>query len=169
MIHGHIGALLFLIKLQRKAAKNKLNYSSQTQLVQNFSSPTQSVNQDLVIFQEVPWNVDMSLLFDALEINKEETEGLMLDQYMNDNGTFIVRLKDDDNEECRNNLILSFVYDGRIHHHKIILMKYFYRYSFCLQNGGINFHSVASLIKYHTHNLASPLPCILKPHPLFRH
>ena len=73
MIHGHIGALLFLIKLQRKAAKNKLNYSSQTQLVQNFSSPTQSVNQDLVIFQEVPWNVDMSLFFDALEINKEET------------------------------------------------------------------------------------------------
>ena len=63
MIHGHIGALLFLIKLQRKAAKNKLNYSSQTQLVQNFSSPTQSVNQDLVIFQEVPWNVDMSLFF----------------------------------------------------------------------------------------------------------
>ena len=38
MIHGHIGALLFLIKLQRKAAKNKLNYSSQTQLVQNFSA-----------------------------------------------------------------------------------------------------------------------------------
>ena len=100
--------------------------------------------------------------FDALEINKEETEGLMLDQYMNDNGTFIVRLKDDDNEECRNNLILSFVYDGRIHHHKINLMKYFYRYSFCLQNGGINFHSVASLIKYHTHNLTLPLPCILK-------
>ena len=165
MIHGHIGALLFLIKLKRKAAKNKnLNISSPTQSVQIFLSSTQSVSQDLVIFQEVPWNsVDMSLFFDALEINKEEAECLLSARYINDNGTFLVRLKDD--EECergRNNLILSFVYDGIIHHHKIILMKYFYRYSFCLQNGGINFHSVASLIKYHTHHLTLPLPCILK-------
>ena len=105
----------------------------------------------------------MSLCFNALEINKEKAECLLLAHHINDNGTFLVRLKED--EECergRNNLILSLVYNGKIHHHKIILMKYFYRYSFCLQNGGINFHSVASLIKYHTHHLTLPLPCILK-------
>ena len=122
--------------------------------------PTQSVCQDLVIFQEVPWNIDMSLFFDALEINKEEAECLLSARYINDNGTFLVRLKV--GERSQNNLMLSFVYDGRIHHHKITIMKYFYRYSFSLQNGGINFHSVASLIKYHTHNLTLPLPCILK-------
>ena len=125
MIHGHIGALLFIIKLKRKAAKTKtLNISSPTQSVWNFSSPTQSVCQDLVIFQEVPWNIDMSLFFDALEINKEEAECLLSARYINDNGTFLVRLKV--GEECKkntcersqNNLMLSFVYDGRIHHHK---------------------------------------------------
>ena len=130
MIHGHIGALLFIIKLKRKAAKNK---------TMNFSSPTQSVCQDFVIFQEVPWNIDMSLFFDALEINKEEAECLLSARYINDNGAFLVRLKVD--EECKNNTcersqnnpMLSFVYDGRIDHHKKTIRNYFYRYSFCLQ------------------------------------
>ena len=62
----------------------------------------------------------------------------------------------------QNNLILSYVYDGRILHHKIILMKYFKRYSYCLENGGINFPSVETLIKYHASKMALPLPCILK-------
>ena len=62
----------------------------------------------------------------------------------------------------QNNLMLSFVYDGRILHHKIILMNYFKRYSYCLENGGINFPSVTTLIKYHSSKMTLPLPCILK-------
>ena len=163
MIHGgYFGALLFVIKLKRKTGQNKRL---------NFSSPTQSVkNQDLVFaFQEISWdmdsNVKKSLLINVNEKSKKEAESLLLDQYVNGfdatNGTFLIRL--DVNEEIKNiDVILSFVYDGKLLHEKIKMMKYFNRYSFCLENGGIIFHSISALIKYHSLNLALPLPCLLK-------
>ena len=112
-------------------------------------------------FTEVPWNkVDMQQHFDAMKINKEEAESLLSVQNFFDNGTFMVRL---DVHEEQNNLMLSFVYRGKIHHHKIILMWYFFkRYSYCLENGGISFPSVATLIEYHARKKTLPLPCILK-------
>ena len=118
-------------------------------------------SQDLVLFNEVPWNnVDMQLHFDAVKINKKDAESMLSVQNFSDNGTFLVRLDVDDLSQ--NNLMLSFVYNGRIHHHKIILMTYFNRYSYCLENGGINFPSVATLIKCHDSKMTLPLPCILK-------
>ena len=117
------------------------------------------MSQDLVLFNEVPWNnVDMQLHFDTVNINQEDAESLLSVQNFSDNGAFLVRL---DINEGQKNLMLSFVYDGRIHHHKIILMKYFNRYSYCLENGGINFPSVNTLIKYHASKMTLPLPCIL--------
>ena len=119
------------------------------------------MSQDLVLFNEVPWNnVDMQLHFDAVKINKEDAESMLSVQNFSDNGTFLVRLDVDDGSQ--NNLMLSFVYNGRIHHHKIILMKYFNRYSYCLENGGINFPSISMMIKYHMSKMALPLPCVLK-------
>ena len=163
MIHGgYFGALLFVIKLKRKTGKNKRL---------NFSSPTQSVkNQDLVFaFQEISWdmdsNVKKSLLINANEKSKKEAESLLLDQYVNGfdatNGTFLIRL--DVNEEIKNiDVILSLVYDGKLLNEKIKMMKYFKRYSFCLESGAIIFNSISALIKYHSLNLALPLPCLLK-------
>ena len=116
-------------------------------------------SQNLVLFNEVPWNnVDMQLHFDAVNINQEDAESLLSVQNFSDNGAFLVRL---DINEGQKNLMLSFVYDGRIRHHKIILMKYFNRYSYCLENGGINFPSVNTLIKYHASKMTLPLPCVL--------
>ena len=59
-------------------------------------------------------------------------------------------------------VMLSLVYDGKILHEKIKMMKYFNGYSFCLENGGIIFPSISALIKYHNLNVALPLPCLLK-------
>ena len=116
-------------------------------------------SQDLVLFNEVLWNnVDMQLHFDAFNINQEEAESLLSVQNFSDNGAFLVRL---DINEGQKNLMLSFVYEGRIHHHKIILMKYFNQYSYCLENGGINFPSVNTLIKYHASKMTLPIPCVL--------
>ena len=57
---------------------------------------------------------------------------------------------------------MDHLFKGTIHHHKIILLEYFKQYSYCLENGGINFPSVATLIKYHASKKTLPLPCILK-------
>ena len=81
------------------------------------------MSQDLVLFNEVPWNnVDMQLHFDAFNINQEDAESLLSVQNFSDNGTFLVRLEEHKeslmHDGSQNNLMLSFVYDGRIHHHK---------------------------------------------------
>ena len=129
------------------------------------------VEQDLGLFNEIPWNnVDMQLHFDAFTMNKEDAEDLLSVQNFIDDGTFLIRLEIVSEKQkaiihdggSQKNLMLSFVYGGKIHHHKIILMQYFSRYSYCLENGGINFPSVAMLIKYHASKMTLPLPCILK-------
>ena len=49
--------------------------------------------QDLVLFNEVPWNnVDIQLHFDAAKINKEDAESMLSVQNFSDNGTYLVRL-----------------------------------------------------------------------------
>ena len=147
MIHGSFGALLFVSKLKRKIGKK----------------------QGLVFtFQEISWDMDKvkkSLLINANTKSKREAESLLLDQYVNGfdatNGTFLIRT--DINEEIKNiDVILSLVYDGKLLHEKIKMMKYFNRYSFYFENGGIIFQSISALIKYHNLNMAIPLPCLLK-------
>ena len=100
---------------------------------------------------------------DAIKMNQKEAENLLsVQNFINYNGTFMVRL-DVNEEENITNLMLSFVYEGRILHHKIILMLNFYKqFCYSLENGGISFPSVASLIKYHASKKVLPLPCILK-------
>ena len=96
-------------------------------------------------------------------MNQKEVENLLsVQNFINDNGTFMVRL-DVNEEQNITNLMLSFVYEGRILHHKIILMLNLYKqFCYSLENGGISFPSVASLIKYHASKKVVPLPCILK-------
>lgn len=161
MIHGSFGALLFVSKLKRKIGVNQRL---------NFSSPTQSVKKQGLVFtfQEISWDMDKvkkSLLINANTKSKREAESLLLDQYVNGfdatNGTFLIRT--DINEEIKNiDVILSLVYDGKLLHEKIKMMKYFNRYSFYFENGGIIFQSISALIKYHNLNVAIPLPCLLK-------
>ena len=100
---------------------------------------------------------------DAIEMNLKEAENLLsVQNFINDNGTFMVRL-DVNEKENITNLMLSFVYEGRILHHKIFLMLNFYKkFCYSLENGGISFPSIASLIKYHASKNVLPLPCILK-------
>ena len=48
-------------------------------------------SQDLVLFNEVPWNnVDMQLHFDAVNINQEDAESLLSVHNFSDNGAFLV-------------------------------------------------------------------------------
>ena len=100
---------------------------------------------------------------DAIKMNQKEAENLLsVQNFINDNGTFMVRL-DINEEQNITNLMLSFVYEERILHHKIFLMLNFYKkFCYSLENGGISFPSVASLIKYHASKKVLPLPCILK-------
>ena len=120
------------------------------------------------LLEEIPWDIDnakKSFLINVNEKSKKEAESLLLDQYVDGfdatNGIFLVRL--DANKELKNvDVMLSLVYDGKILHEKIKMMKYFNRYSFCLENGGIIFPSISALIKYHNLNVALPLPCLLK-------
>ena len=100
---------------------------------------------------------------DAIKMNQKEAENLLsVQNFINDNGTFMVRL-DVNEEQNITNLMLSFVYEGRILHHKIFLMLNFYKQvCYSLENGGISFPSIASLIKYHASKNVVPLPCILK-------
>ena len=126
---------------------------------------------DGVLFNHIPWNnVDIQQHFDAVTMNKEESENLLSDQNFSDDGTFLIRVEVTHEEYEKNifqdgsqkNLVLSLVFDGKIHHHKIILMDYFKRYSYCLEKGGINFASISMLIKYHMSKMTLPLPCVLK-------
>ena len=126
---------------------------------------------DGVLFNHIPWNnVDIQQHFDAVTMNKEESENLLSDQNFSDDGTFLIRVEVTHEEYEKNifqdgsqkNMVLSLVFDRKIHHHKIILMDYFKRYSYCLERGGINFASISMLIKYHMGKMTLPLPCVLK-------
>ena len=126
---------------------------------------------DGVLFNHIPWNnVDIQQHFDAVTMNKEESENLLSDQNFSDDGTFLIRVEVTHEEYEKNifqdgsqkNMVLSLVFDRKIHHHKIILMDYFKRYSYCLEKGGINFASISMLIKYHMSKMTLPLPCVLK-------
>ena len=126
---------------------------------------------DGVLFNHIPWNnVDIQQHFDAVTMNKEESENLLSDQNFSDDGTFLIRVEVTHEEYEKNifqdgsqkNMVLSLVFDRQIHHHKIILMDYFKRYSYCLEKGGINFASISMLIKYHMSKMTLPLPCVLK-------
>ena len=126
---------------------------------------------DGVLFNHIPWNnVDIQQHFDAVTMNKEESENLLSDQNFSDDGTFLIRVEVTHEEYEKNifqdgsqkNMVLSLVFDRKIHHHKIILMDYFKRYSYCLERGGINFASISMLIKYHMSKMTLPLPCVLK-------
>ena len=127
---------------------------------------------DGVLFNHIPWNnVDIQQHFDAVTMSKEESDNLLSDQNFSDDGTFLIRVEVTHVEEyeknifqdgSQKNMVLSLVFDGKIHHHKIILMDYFKRYSYCLEKGGINFASISMLIKYHMSKMTLPLPCVLK-------
>ena len=126
---------------------------------------------DGVLFNHIPWNnVNIQQHFDAVTMNKEESENLLSDQNFSDDGTFLIRVEVTHEEYEKNifqdgsqkNMVLSLVFDRQIHHHKIILMDYFKRYSYCLEKGGINFASISMLIKYHMSKMTLPLPCVLK-------
>ena len=64
-------------------------------------------------FTEISWH---KLEFDdAIKMNQKEAENLLsVQNFINDNGTFMVRL-DVNEEQNITNLMLSFVYEGRIH------------------------------------------------------
>ena len=63
-------------------------------------------SQELVLFNQVPWNdVDMQLHFDAVKINKEDAESLLSDQNFSDNGSFLIR---HDNHKGPNHLLFRW-------------------------------------------------------------
>ena len=169
-IRAHILAVLYLCKLKRKIVKQIcIPISSNNSSDQSPIRIKKEVKRNsLTLLEEIPWDIDIvkkSFLIYVNEKSKKEAESLLLDQYVDGfdatNGTFLVRL--DANKELKNvDVILSLVYDGKILHEKIKMMKYFNRYSFCLENGAIIFHSISALIKYHNLYVALPLPCLLK-------
>ena len=167
-IRAHILAVLYLCKLKRKIVKQICIPNSSTSDQSPIRIKKEVKRNSLTLLEEIPWDIDIvkkSFLIHVNDKSKKEAESLLLDQYVDGfdatNGTFLVRL--DANKELKNvDVILSLVYDGKILHEKIKMMKYFNRYSFCLENGAIIFHSISALIKYHNLNVALPLPCLLK-------
>ena len=170
-IRAHIYAALYLCKLKRKIVKqicipSSSNISSDDQIP--IHTQKEVKRNSITLLEEIPWDIDIvkkSFLIYVNEKSKKEAESLLLDQYVDGfdatNGIFLVRLEA--NKEFKNvHVILSLVYEGKIFHEKIKMMKYFNGYSFCLENGGIIFPSISALIKYHNLNVALPLPCLLK-------
>merc|ERR1712062_619874 len=76
------------------------------------------------------------------------------------NGTFVIR-SEVQNEKY--SLYLSFIYNSRIRHHKILQKEQRGKYIYCLENVSVlSFPSIPALVQFYKLNSTPPLPCTLK-------
>ena len=76
------------------------------------------------------------------------------------NGTFVIR-SEVQNEKY--SLYLSFIYNSRIRHHKILQKDQRGKYIYCLENVSVlSFPSIPALVQFYKLNSTPPLPCTLK-------
>merc|ERR1712062_614451 len=76
------------------------------------------------------------------------------------NGTFVIR-SEVQNEKY--SLYLSFIYNSRIRHHKILQKDQRGKYLYCLENVSVlSFPSIPALVQFYKLNSTPPLPCTLK-------
>merc|ERR1712062_882557 len=76
------------------------------------------------------------------------------------NGTFVIR-SEVQNEKY--SLYLSFIYNSRIRHHKILQKDQRGKYIYCLENVSVlSFPSIPALVQFYKLNSTPPLPCTIK-------
>ena len=76
------------------------------------------------------------------------------------NGTFVIR-SEVQNEKY--SLYLSFIYNSRIRHHKILQKDQRGKNLYCLENVSVlSFPSIPALVQFYKLNSTPPLPCTLK-------
>merc|ERR1712062_758312 len=94
--------------------------------------------------------------------NVYEVKRILFNKYRinGSNGTFVIR-SDVQNEKY--SLYLSFIYNSRIRHHKILQKDQHGKYLYCLENVSIlSFPSIPALVQFYKLNSTPPLPCTLK-------
>ena len=94
--------------------------------------------------------------------NVYEVKRILFNKYRinGSNGTFVIR-SDVQNEKY--SLYLSFIYNSRIRHHKILQKDQRGKYLYCLENVSVlSFPSIPALVQFYKLNSTPPLPCTLK-------
>jgi len=94
--------------------------------------------------------------------NVYEVKRILFNKYRinGSNGTFVIR-SEVQNEKY--SLYLSFIYNSRIRHHKILQKDQRGKYLYCLENVSVlSFPSIPALVQFYKLNSTPPLPCTLK-------
>jgi len=94
--------------------------------------------------------------------NVYEVKRILFNKYRinGSNGTFVIR-SEVQNEKY--SLYLSFIYNSRIRHHKILQKDQRGKYIYCLENVSVlSFPSIPALVQFYKLNSTPPLPCTLK-------
>merc|ERR1712062_339503 len=94
--------------------------------------------------------------------NVYEVKRILFNKYRinGSNGTFVIR---SEVQNGKYSLYLSFIYNSRIRHHKILQKDQRGKYIYCLENVSVlSFPSIPALVQFYKLNSTPPLPCTLK-------